>query len=214
MFWVQTGLLGQLNANLGFWQCRHISTGQNLTLHWERWIFRFGIFLSNTRCLFCPVYNGLCLTFKQVTHWIMKLYLHKMYINIDTVYFLNFVFQSMVYIEVRTGESYMTRFMCQCRLRDPNCWSVYNDCFDFQHVIQLVQCMRGNVLSSRHPTSAKIRKWLVIILIGHHQGTWHTNPLPTHRFIATMSFEYGEKLETKIATINQCIISYDTVMRV
>lgn len=35
---------------------------------------------------------GLCLTFKQVTHWIMKLYLHKMYINIDTVYFLNFVF--------------------------------------------------------------------------------------------------------------------------
>lgn len=33
---------------------------------------------------------GLCLTFKQVTHWIMKLYLHKMYINIDTVYFLNF----------------------------------------------------------------------------------------------------------------------------
>lgn len=74
---------------------------------------------------------GLCLTFKQVTHWIMKLYLHKMYINIDTVYFLNFMFQSMVYIEVRTGESYMTRSMCQCRLRDPNCWSVYNDCFDF-----------------------------------------------------------------------------------
>lgn len=74
--------------------------------------------------------------------------------------------------------------------------------------------MRGNVLSNRHPTSAKIRKWLVIILIGHHQGTWHTNPLPTHRFIATMSFEYGEKLETKIATINQCIISYDTVMKV
>lgn len=120
-----------LNANLGFWQCRPISTGQNLTLHWERWIFRFGIFLSNTRCLFCLVYNGLCLTFKQVTHWIMKLYLHKMYINIDTVYFLNFVFQSMVYIEVRTGESYMTRSICQCRLRDPNCWSVYNDCFDF-----------------------------------------------------------------------------------
>lgn len=55
-----------------------ISTGQNLSLYWERWIFRFGIFPSNRRCLFCLVYNGLCLTFKQVTQWIMKLYLHKM----------------------------------------------------------------------------------------------------------------------------------------
>lgn len=128
MFWVQTGFW------MPIWAFGNVDLYQQVKIwHYiEKDEYLGLVFSCQTQDVyFAWCIMGLCLTFKQVTHWIMKLYLHKMYINIDTVYFLNFVFQSMVYIEVHTGESYMTRSMCQCRLRNPSCWSVCIDRFDF-----------------------------------------------------------------------------------
>lgn len=127
MFWVQTGWMP-------IWAFGNVDIYQQVKIwHYiEKDEYLGLVFSCQTQDVyFAWCIMGLCLTFKQVTHWIMKLYLHEIYINIDTVYFLNFVFQSMVYIEVRTGESYMTGSICQCRLRDPSCWSVCIDRFDF-----------------------------------------------------------------------------------